>query len=60
MKKIFYILLIALIFTILWISFLIMKPNFSEIQGIKSVKTKYDNYYLIKIQKGYMKKEKSI
>ena len=63
MKKIFYILLIALIFTILWISFLIMKPNFSEIQGIKSVKTKYDNYYVEidkKIEKEFDKNPKKL
>ena len=45
MKKVFNILLIALILTILWILFLIINPNSSEIQGIKSVKTEYDNYY---------------
>ena len=45
MKKVFNILLIALILTILWILFLIINPNSSEIQGIKSVKTEYDNHY---------------
>ena len=45
MKKVLNILLIALIFTILWILFLVMKPSSSDVQGIKSVKTKYDKYY---------------
>ena len=42
MKKVLNILLIALILTILWILFLVMKPSSSDVQGIKSVKTKYD------------------
>ena len=45
MKKVFNILVIALILTILWILFLLINPNFSEAQGIKSVKTEYDSYY---------------
>ena len=45
MKKVLNILLIALILTILWILFLVMKPSSSDVQGIKSVKTKYDKYY---------------
>ena len=45
MKKVFNILLIALILTILWILFLVMKPNSFEMQGIKSVKTEHDEYY---------------
>lgn len=69
-EKVFNILLIALILTILWILFLIINPNSSEIQGIKLVKTEYDNHYaeidkkiekeFDKNPKSYMKKEKLI
>ena len=45
MRKVLNILLIALILTILWILFLVMKPNSSKIEGIKPVKTEYDKYY---------------
>ena len=63
MKKVFNILLIALILTILWILFLIINPNSSEIQGIKSVKTEYDNYYTEidkKIEKEFDKNPKKL
>ena len=45
MKKVLNILLIALIITILWILFMIIKPNSSKVESIGSVKTEYDNYY---------------
>ena len=63
MKKVFNILLIALILTILWILFLIINPSSSEIQGIKSVKTEYDNYYTEinkKIEKEFDKNPKKL
>ena len=63
MKKVFNILVIALILTILWILFLLINPNFSEVKGIKSVKTEYDNYYAEidkKIEKEFDKNPKKL
>ena len=45
MKKVLNVLIIALILTILWILFLVIKPSSTKIQGIESVKTEYDEYY---------------
>ena len=63
MRKVLNILLIALILTILWILFLVVKPNSSKIEGIKAVKTEYDKYYVEidkKIKKEFDKNPKKL
>ena len=48
-----------MILTILWILFLVIKSSSSNVQGVKSVKTEYDNYYAEidkKIKKEFNKK----